>query len=60
MQLYLWIKHNFKPNASVEEPTVAEIAEAVGTKVEEVWLKASIPVVSHTRILQMILAYHDK
>ena len=46
-----------KPGTSAKEPTINEIS---ALKIENIWLRASIPVVSNTRILQMIEAYHDK
>lgn len=60
MKYYLFVKHDLKPSAASKEPTVAEIGEIVAQKLEDLWHKASIPIVSHTRILQMIRNYHDK
>ena len=40
--------------------SVAEISELVSTKVEKIWQKASLPILSHTRIVQMIKSYHSK
>src|SRR5271170_5746829 len=60
MQYYALIKHQMKPTAATQEPNVSDISEKVAQNIERIWLKASIPVVSHTRILQMIRSYHDK
>lgn len=60
MQYYLFVKHKLKPEITSKEPSVSSIAEIVAVDVEKVWLKASIPIVSHTRVLQMIKTYHDK
>lgn len=60
MQYYALIKHQMKPTAATKEPSVSDISEKVAQNIELIWLKASIPVVSHTRILQMIRSYHDK
>ncbi|KAK0058583.1 hypothetical protein Bpfe_011888 [Biomphalaria pfeifferi] len=43
-----------------KEPVVSEIAEIVATDIEAVWHNASIPVVSHTRILKLIRNSHDE
>ncbi|CAI6354827.1 unnamed protein product [Macrosiphum euphorbiae] len=59
MQYYLFVKHKLKPETTSKEPSVSSIAEIIAV-LEKVWLKASIPVVSHTRVLQMIKTYHDK
>ena len=37
-----------------------EIADEVAQKVEAIWRRGSIPTVSHTRIVQLFLTYHDK
>lgn len=60
MQYYLFVKHKLKPETTSKEPSVSSIAEIIAVDLEKVWLKASIPVVSHTRVLQMIKTYHDK
>jgi hypothetical protein len=60
MKFYVWTKNNLKISSETKEPTVAEISEVVAVRIEEIWMKASIPVVSHTRVLQLLRAYHDK
>lgn len=60
MKYYLFVRHELKPEATSKEPTVSEILDIVMNKVETIWLKASIPVVSKTRMLQMGKTYHDK
>ena len=49
-----------KPTAATKEPTINEISEKVAGVVERLLLKASLPVISHTRILQMIRSFQDK
>src|SRR5260221_3792580 len=60
MKFYVWTKNNLKINTKIKEPTVGEISEIVAVRVEKIWMKASIPVVSHTRVLHLLRAYHDK
>ncbi|XP_050527619.1 uncharacterized protein LOC126897791 [Daktulosphaira vitifoliae] len=60
MQYYLYVKHQLKPDITSKEPSVSSIAEIVATNIENIWHKASIPIVSHTRVLQLIKTYHDK
>lgn len=60
MKYYLYIRHELKPNATLKEPMVSEILDILITKVESIWLKASIPVVSRIHMLQMGKTYHDK
>ncbi|KAE8746239.1 hypothetical protein FOCC_FOCC007111 [Frankliniella occidentalis] len=42
------------------EPLFSEISETVANKVENIFIKASIPTVSHTRVIQLLKAYHNK
>lgn len=60
MKYYLFIKQEFKPERTSKEPTVLEISERVAIEIRQIWEKASIPVIIHKRVLQMIRAYHDK
>lgn len=59
MKCYCYIRHNLKI-ASEKDPTVNEICDTLVPKIEQIWSRASIPVVSSKRILQMIRAYHGK
>lgn len=43
-----------------KDPTVSEIAEIVASDIHAVWKRASIPVVSHNRILKLIRCSHDE
>lgn len=43
-----------------KEPSSASIADKVAVKVEQVWTRASIPVLSHQRIVNLILDYNIK
>lgn len=36
------------------------IAESVATQVENIFKKASIPTVTHTRVVQMVTSYHEE
>lgn len=42
------------------EPRSKEVSEIVAKKVENIFKKSSIPIVSHTRVLQMLTTYHKK
>ena len=41
-------------------PSFLDIADPVILAVEKIWKKASIPTVSHVRIVQILRAYHTK
>lgn len=58
MKYYLFLKYELQLTSG-RDPTVTEVAELVAEKVETIWKKASIPIVSHTRVLQMLRAFHD-
>ncbi|KAK0043130.1 hypothetical protein Bpfe_027477 [Biomphalaria pfeifferi] len=59
MKYYSHIRQKLSSDQA-KEPTVSEIAEIVSTDIEAVWHKASIPVVSHTRILKLIRNSHEE
>lgn len=56
----LRVRHDLKARIGTKVPTVAEISAIVASETERIWHKASIPVVSHTRVLQLIRSYYDK
>ena len=60
MKYYLWVRNNIKPKNCSKEPTIADVSEIVANDIEALWKKASIPTVTHTRVLQLIRCYHDK
>ena len=60
MKYYIWVKHHLKPTECSKDPIVTEILEQIAATVEHLWHKASDPIVSHTRVLQVILTYHNK
>ena len=39
---------------------VSEVSEIVSLNAENIWMKASIPIVSHKRVLQLVGSYHEK
>lgn len=58
---YMWIRHELKSNAtSKKEPTFPEISVKLSTKIRDIWLRASIPTVTTTRVVQLIHFHHDK
>lgn len=59
MTHYNFIKYQLKEGQQ-KEPTVDEIAQIVASDINTVWQKASIPTVSHTRILKLIRCAHDE
>lgn len=42
----------------VKQPTSGEVANLVAWKIEDIWKRASLPILSHNRIKDMILAYN--
>lgn len=61
MKYYNLVRHQLKlGNNSKKEPSINEISEIVSSKVEYLWRKASIPTVSHNRVMQLIKSYHAK
>lgn len=61
MKYYNLVRYRVKvTNSSKKEPTINEISEIVTQKVESLWFKASIPIISHTRVMQLYKTYHAK
>ena len=60
MRYYVLVKQRLKWNNNNKDASVADIAQQVAVSVENIWLKSSIPLVSHKRVLNMIRSYHDK
>lgn len=59
MRCYLCIRLELKGDGS-KQPPAALVAKSVAIKVMEVWSRASLPTVSHERIVKLILAYNSK
>ena len=60
MKYYGSVNNSLKLHAGGKEPRVADICESVTRDVEKVWIRASIPIVSHTRVVKLLRCYHDK
>lgn len=61
MKFYESMRYRLKSlKETHKEPSFSDIAEKVTLRVEEIWQTASIPTVSHTRVTQMLRAYHLK
>lgn len=59
-KFYLLTRNILKPSKSDKDPTVSEIGEIVAREVENIWKKASLPTISHTRILKLIRTHNDR
>lgn len=61
MKFYEWTRFHLKiERNSRKEPSFSDIAKRVSLRIESIWKKASIPTVSHNRVLQLLKAYHSK
>jgi hypothetical protein len=60
MQCYLYNRNELKEIANGKDPTVGDVSEIVAANIKVIWDKASLPTVSHKRILQLIRSYHEK
>ena len=59
MKYYLFLKDEMAYR-SADIPSVAEVSSCVSSKVEALWYKASIPIITHERIVAKIKELHDK
>jgi len=61
MKFYEWTRHKIKyENETKKEPTYKEIETIVISRIENIWIKASIPIVERKRIKAMLKTYHSK
>jgi hypothetical protein len=60
MRDYQSVRQMLQKDGRSKEPNIHEIIEHVAAHVQSVWLKASIPVLSHQRILEKLRNYHDR
>ncbi|KAG8172780.1 hypothetical protein JTE90_007564 [Oedothorax gibbosus] len=56
---YNWIRLQ-KENAGQYKPKMCEIYEEIAAKVEQIWNKASVPVLHRVRIISLIKREHEK
>ena len=60
IKFYFWVQNNAQNRRNTKgKETVADITQTVAARVEEIWIKASIPIVSHNRVLRLICGYYD-
>ena len=55
MKYILWLKHDLNRTYNDAPVIFAKVAE----EIEKLWRRASIPVVTHKRVLKLIQGYHD-
>ncbi|CAH0547286.1 unnamed protein product [Brassicogethes aeneus] len=60
LQQYLFTKNELKISGQLKEPTFAEVAKIVEPQLQEIWKKASLPIISSERIMERIREYHNK
>ena len=60
MKVFLYEKPILKLERKNEKLPLREVAAEVAQKVETIWRKAGIPTVSHTRVAQLFVTYHNK
>lgn len=60
MKCFINVRDELMPNINSKDPNFNEISQIVITKVQNIWKKASIPVVTFTRANQMLREYHKK
>ncbi|XP_072400232.1 uncharacterized protein [Diabrotica undecimpunctata] len=54
LKCFLFIRNELKLTNNIKDPSIADASNVVATKVEQIWIKASIPTLSHKRIQDMI------
>ena len=60
MKAFLYERPILKLERKNKKLRLREVAAEVAQKVETIWRKAGIPTVSHTRVAQLFVTYHDK
>lgn len=60
IKYFLWVRHQEEQKHVNRNLIVANALEIVSRKVEEIWRNASIPTISHQRIVALIKGYQKK
>ena len=60
MKAFLYERPILKLERKNEKLPLREVAAEIAQKVETIRRKAGIPTVSHTRVAQLFVTYHDK
>ena len=60
MQEFLWIRIGLEAKSVNRNLLVSEASEILAKRIEDIWKNASIPVVSHQRIVKLLRQYHMK
>ena len=60
MKYYNEVKRFLACTKKNYNPSFTEIAENVTNEIEELWVNAFIPTVSHNRTIQLLRSYHEK
>ena len=60
IQDFLLTKEMLKIERCNAKLPYSEVAKTIVCKVESIWLKASLPIISHARILKMLKNFYDK
>jgi len=60
VKFYNYVQLQMRAELRGQEPTSLALTTEVAAKIEEIWMKASIPFVSRTRIRQMIYKDHQR
>lgn len=60
MKQYLLRKYKLKSVGDTKEPSFTAVANSVICQVENLWQKASIPIISHQKVLEKLKLYHDR
>lgn len=59
MRCYFFVQAELKGDGS-KQPPESDVAKIVANKIQHIWNLASIPTVTHNRVVAMITAYHKK
>jgi len=60
MKYCLLLQKRVKENNNGKNPSIKVVIETCTTNIEKLWIRASIPTVSHRRIVQMITDRYEK
>jgi len=60
IKYFLWVRYNLEKSGINRNLLVSEASDTVARKIEDIWKSASIPIVSHQRIVALIKEYQKK
>lgn len=60
IKYYLWLRNNMLELNKGKDPSVKDLCEIIAIDIEKIWIKASIPTISHQQVVARLISYYCK